>query len=555
MFRRNFKIKLLKGLLCAASLMAFTIMTACGSSKENISNEYKMINETSSDDSDVNAVENNGSVSSFEDDQAFNINIPEHYEFNIDDNSRDIHINIDADVDAARINNASVYKENIVTVTENELINIAKNVFDQGAYERCKPYAMMNKDDMKTEAINLIENTNLDKENDNDNILIECVSDIDDKLMNFWSLNGYFDQLNELMLAYDLCEREESLDFSSDSVVETVISDSKPVVMGTFAVPFDTDLATLRGRIDGKLYELVFGETTIAGEPVRRLNLRVVGKHTRAIDVYNENDITEKMIEALGGNLCDKSKAINDAEDIVKKMGYNDYSVEAIYERACTKEGQEFTVARFADQSIMPSPEHCLDGYTIFLSPRVEGINGFVSNESNVRVTITADSDKNLAFDKNGIVSRVEGDNFEGYIDVPQEVIAVEIDHNGIINVKIGALYEKTEKMTDEIQMIDFNQFENILKAYYTDGEHSGEKTTITDIKFRYASIRYDGGMVYAPVWVCYSGGTEEFEDFSYLEKEEYEYHDNTIQYDNAVLGINALDGSIVYFNEGLVLK
>ena len=97
----------------------------------------------------------------------------------------------------------------------------------------------------------------------------------------------------------------------------------------------------------------------------------------------------------------------------------------------------------------------------------------------------------------------------------------------------IDNIYELEETLADDSKLLSFEQADEYArKAYEENFEYYAK---LSDIALEYIIIEYEKEKVMVPAWVYYNGGLSGDR--------------------NAILAVNALDGSVVYFNHTFMFK
>ena len=246
--------------------------------------------------------------------------------------------------------------------------------------------------------------------------------------------------------------------------------------------------AQLRGEVDGNVwllnydytvyeYEGEFGGGTTIYEPI------LYGSCVEKMDYISGS---YGMDLGIYENKCDKVEAESEAEKLLGRLGFNNME--------CIKMTE-----------LHPDQVTYCDGYSIIYGPSLNGIKMF----SYVKV----------------------GTNVDGETIAVQPYVSVLVNSEGAYSFCIMEDYDVEEKLSENSQMLSFQQIEDIAhtelkKMMEEDPDVSYD---ITQVKFEYLCVSYDGiNYAMIPVWTYYT-----------------EWIQGDTNLDPALI-VNALDGAVI---------
>ncbi|MCM1173050.1 MAG: DUF6034 family protein [Clostridium sp.] len=193
-------------------------------------------------------------------------------------------------------------------------------------------------------------------------------------------------------------------------------------------------------------------------------------------------------------NKCDRAEAEREAELFLDKLGFHNMSCVKMTEIQPVSEGK---VKNGADY---------LDGYGIVYAPYLNGINMF--------------SDVG------------EGVSVNDGITAVQPYVIICVNSKGVYSFCIMEDYEIEETLSENSQMLSFQQIDDIAHTHFDKllEEYPSTQYDITKVNFEYVCVAYDeNSYAMLPVWVYYS---------------EFIVAGDTML--DPVLIINALDGALI---------
>lgn len=408
--------------------------------------------------------------------------IPEHITCVLNEDGKNS-LDVDADVCAFGYNDAKMYKISQMMIDDAFLQNMEKGIFDDGQYTSVLPYKYWSVEDLNAEQSRFDE---MEQEVNNPS----------------YQIANYFKKPLAAALMVGK-ENEQPTAVGQDCI----IYESDP--SGLCSYVYDKDhFAKLRGKIDGKEYELSYTECVGAQKGVqRRLELQPLFPVVSGHYVYNPVEL------GIGENTCDVDALYNQAKDFLEKIGYGDFldgfKLDLVYQ---DKESNEMAFDGVGYHFVRSMPEL----------------------ESSLL--------------ENFVVMDGELTQAESLINIPQEYIDILMGKDGIIGMDFGVYYDMDEALAEGVNLLSFDQITEIVSDhlqhtnmkdyknfYYTLlGSLARQKDeTIANIRLAYMPVRYENQYVYMPMWCfCYDGNA--YQSYApYL----------------GVFAVSAIDGQIYYFN------
>lgn len=194
---------------------------------------------------------------------------------------------------------------------------------------------------------------------------------------------------------------------------------------------------------------------------------------------------------ATSDNLCDYDEALKIADNMVAKITDAEYGL----------------CKATARSVILPNRGTATNGYKFYYTPVI--------------------NDRPIIY--NSAYTIVAGSN--EYVDQP--MLMIEIDDKGFVEAKYLTDITIDGCMSDTPSLLSFEQSEEEMKIQLQSylQQESGVKIDIDKIQFSHVLLRQDNHYVIVPFWMYY------LSDAGYQSVKE-----------NAIIGVNALDGSIVVF-------
>ena len=415
--------------------------------------------------------------------------IPERITYEITTNSSGSYINVDAEVIVPEVASYSVYEEKRVGVDDAFLKALAGNLFDDGAYEQIKPAWMCTRDELVS--VQAYTETLLERYAGEDDVLLYRPD---------WVYNLYH-VYNEVSydgsMAADLTEGR--LIYRYTGYYDT---DGNTVDGGY-------DSCMLRGTVDGEEWLLYYESEGASESEDTEPDINSKSKlvlapanskyHGWILDLSSQgNDLDTTM---YGENVSDEALCRQTVYDFAERLGLSDnMEIACVYGLVVTDEAGNSR----------------LDGYRMYMVPAINGAQNYFSNMSCLG---TGDWDLNHMF-------------------AYQEYVVFDVSSEGVCSVFVGNQYEMGECMTQEANMLTFEQVDMIAQEYMqqlvnTPPDEQTHSEKIDRVQLSYATVQYENGYSFVPVWMYY------------LEYDiKYMFHE-------AFFGINALDGSILPIVDG----
>lgn len=413
--------------------------------------------------------------------------IPEHITYNFSSNAYEI--NVDADVFSTGYENAQIYETTKKVVDDKYLADLAGGIFDEGEYEIIRPYNLCNKEVLFEEKIFFEELIESSGEYTVSTTSYCSLADIDTCLYEYDENKVKNFDDNQIIVEWDLSvqQADEELIF---------------------------DVARLRGKINGEWWELYYRKNkstayNLYGEKNGVGNSSGIGAYTIGIhpighdhswgNTVSMDEMNENLYNSNKTNL-DKAKDI--ANDFIYKMDIGDMDI--------------VHTAQILHTEIIDTEDNIyMDGYKFVYGKKAEGIAvNYIENSS---------------------VGYLQS----GEDGTSQEYVSVYVVGDSLDKVIIGSgLYELGAKMSDNSNMLSFEQVDAIAQDYMKNDLTVSEYKKVFDIdkiSLCYLTLSYDGSKYcMMPVWIYYNyfGDSFGYGDFS-----------------SAAFGVNAVDGSILYFN------
>lgn len=421
---------------------------------------------------------------------------------------------VKADVEVSAPEKVAVYQEEITQLTEEKVTALAKELFDAGNYEAIKPYAAcslseleQSRQDIETQAA-LAQFQYAEEEW----IYQDKLADVDFYINHYIEPKTTFEEGKY----YD-CQYAEAA-----KTDET---------LSGFMLYFDR-IMILEGKIDGDIYQLVafqqdaeYGDKTDSFLMLYRAdeNWRQSDSMTNGY-YYGEDQAFMRETE----NKCTYSEeeAGRLAKDVMSRLGFDEMEIVRT-EILCF---QRTPIEN--DNAEEYGPELVSDGYVFYLQRTYQGLSGMY------------------------IPVGWEWLTTDGVSYAEQECYTVSVSSEGVISLSTGVLYENTEQLTDDVELLSFDQIDKLaqdaIKAKMgiqenTDSENEEDSVTeqsaysgsvaISAVALKYLNLQYDGKFTLMPVWVyCSKGDGTGYSSKLYPQ-----------------VMINAVDGSIIKENEDVI--
>lgn len=280
--------------------------------------------------------------------------------------------------------------------------------------------------------------------------------------------------------------------------------------------------ALLKGNINGAPYIMKYSAYAYGSDFKETIGLTPYDGTLSITDFVN-SEVGEKL---YGDNTVAYDTAASMAEDYIEQLGFSDYAITGCYE----------TLYNSAKQGVIDpySSEHEYDESALSVGPTDMGDtmnikkNGyrfvFTPAIDSLHLSDCGDySRTTLVYDEYNFSTTAWG----------QPSIIVEVNETGLSGIFIDNIYELEETLADDSKLLSFEQADEYAREAYEENFEYYAK--LSDIALEYIIIEYEKEKVMVPAWVYYNGGLSGDR--------------------NAILAVNALDGSVVYFNHTFMFK
>lgn len=390
---------------------------------------------------------------------------------------------VDAKVSATQTDDISVYSLSYTPMDDAYIKDYADKLFDNGEYTVIKPYEISSLEELNEER---------------------------NHYMDIWSYYGGVDgagvkqhygvyspiaigpEHNISMIDQRVSEFQESnvVEYKDNQILyEESYEDFDDA--GNISGEVIAKKAKVRGTVEGEEWEL------------RGYSTNENNKHNYDVmimyEVYINREVTQCVgvndfaTSCYGNNLLDIDAARADAEEFLKKLGFD--KIDNIHTFQL--------VAKVEDKEVN-------DGYRFIFAPRYDSLPVAFLNNTYVLDTPT--------------YARVYGLEQACF----QEYIHVNITSEGIMEVSFYKGYDEPVELTDDAELLSFEDVDVIAKKYIE--ESYPFLVTISNIELEYV-VTYYGEADYAlvPVWL-------------------YSTEADVDGWDSSCFGVNALDGGIIEF-------
>jgi len=450
--------KMRKNVLIGLMAATMLIMSGCEENVEYIE-EYGIQDTATTnneDDEQQNQIQKTSEEEQFE--EAFknedtstlsNDKIPDHLQTIINEGGA-MELKVDADIVASGLSQAKVYGAMQHKMTDEQLIDIAKRLFDGGEYKVVLPYKYWDKESLIKEQQKYEE--------------MEEEATKEDKSLN-WEI------LFNIEEAMTREEREKNwseeirLDVSklAKAEGENVISrQTKKDYMNDELIEHDVYFSRIQGKINGKEYELsyemsegIFEKTTLKLIPL--FPTSIAGGM-----MLNKEDMT---------NSCDQKSIENKAKEILSKLDGSDFELSNSEDRICIS---------------LETEDKWYDGVSLHYSYKMPDL--LPSLTENLPLSVRS---------KDG---RVEMDwIYENCADI-------EMDANGdVVELEIQYCFDIESPMSEHAELLPLSKIFNYAEQYCAGIDVNDQRwttPTIEQIRLTYLPVREENQYSYLPFWV-----------------------------------------------------
>lgn len=319
---------MLKGKRYVAILLLCIGLSGCGrANPKEIENDFGEENIGSSSDASENVQLS-----------ILDAGIPERLEYTLESGSNENSVKVNAIVHAESYSDMKIVEMTPMVVDDEKLEKIAAALFDNGEYERIKPYRITSMAELQAE--------------------MDYLKSLSDDI---FAIGGYYSDyvdLNYWIENYDEARVQEmpegQLIYYEKNTIEETPEDQ---------VIFINDLADgicrLRGYVDGELWELQYREWNDVGQSDE---IRIYPL-ARGI----EHRTFEAMDSPYSGNLMNYEDALESTQSILNRLGFENLGNTKNYQLAYVDEKRQLVI----------------DGYRMVFSRSIDGVNGaFMSTDA-----------------------------------------------------------------------------------------------------------------------------------------------------------------------------
>lgn len=252
------------------------------------------------------------------------------------------------------------------------------------------------------------------------------------------------------------------------------------------------DAARISGTRDGIPYELNFSHEDGTLITFTRRTAKTVPTNLYRID-------NDKIQGGLGENLVSLSEARSQAEEIMQELGFGDFVEKDAAIRSAHAVGKVDGV-------------DVLDGYRfVYVRPI-----GHVEPVINSYTTVSTE---------------------DGSKDSTVEYATIEVDSDGVFSVSLSGLYDKGACLAEDVSLLSIDQILDIAASEQVQPLDPSVTPLNLKLEFSYVPIRNDNSFAYMPVWIL-------------SESEESWMYTGMLRYDNPLVIINAVDGSVYHYEQ-----
>lgn len=288
-----------------------------------------------------------------------------------------------------------------------------------------------------------------------------------------------------------------------------------------YGIGYDEE-ALLQGNINGVPYIMKYSAYANLSDFKETIGLTPYDGTLSITDFVN-SEVGEKL---YGDNTVAYDTAASMAEDYIEQLGFSDYAITGCYETLYNSAKQGVidpysSEYEYDESALSVGPTDMGDtmnikrnGYRFVFTPTIDSLH--LSDCGNNSRTTSAYDEWNQSTTAWG-----------------QPYIIVEVNETGLSGIFIENLYELEEVLADNSKLLSFEQADEYARKAYEDNFEYYAK--ISDIALEYIIVECDQEKVMVPAWVYYNGGLSGGRD--------------------AILAVNALDGSVVYMNFTFMIR
>lgn len=403
--------------------------------------------------------------------------------------------------------NLQIYRANPAEFTDDSLKELAGKVFDNNNFTICKPFTACNR------------------------------KELDDLLAELDAIDNNSEPNKCMPYRYRRQIEWASNNYSEDN--NTLFDDSS-CIASSYIADRDQDSALFKGQIDNVDYALVYCKYNNSEnhEPgsgnAYSLTLTPTIQIQRLTPTLSYSFSLDQSYDQLdsvyGDNLVTQATAQKQAETFLSKLGYTDFFVTDYGKRVCTA---ETTIA---------ATDNCFDGYSFTFTRQIDGVTCPIGNGSSFKLyspsTMIHSQESDLSDDfaesQHDLKEIIAANASTTY----EEFIRVDVDSEGVALVEFYNPYNVEDSIASESNILTYDQALDIFQQtpIYLLGENT-DSTTISAY-LAYAPTRYEEGYAFMPTWF-FIEAPENYKDSDY-------YNTGAMTPGNIILGINAVDGSLI---------
>lgn len=331
--------------------------------------------------------------------------------------------NVDAEIFLPETDKVGVYEEQLLNLTEDKVISYAKNLFDGGKYEQKKPYAACTKEELD------IIKSDIEKEmSEANDTYVEDEYRRREKIdeLDFY-LEHYIKPVQEYEEGkYYNCQYYEAARKNEDLAGYLL---------------YYSRIMILEGNIGGTPYELV----AYQADPQYGDSVNSYLKLYREDEVWSQcswqsSAYHYSMASSSGEeNICEftEEEAENLATNCMGMMGFENMGIvqtEWLFWQRTPIENKD-------DE--MYEPQIIADGYSFYMARTYNGISGM------------------------HMPIGLEWLSADGSSYAEQEVYVVNVDSKGVISVECGPIYENTNAISEDAELLAFSDVNEKAKAAF----------------------------------------------------------------------------------------
>lgn len=302
-----------------------------------------------------------------------------------------------------------------------------------------------------------------------------------------------YNTVKYLIQGYNDSEVSES-NYKKGEIIYEEIIESEEGTISEFT-------GNIRGKIDGKLWKM---EIKMSDYGDGYINEPLITLYPVERNVIMEFTTCDSANDALygGANVLSIEDGRKKATDVIDKLGFGEMEI--------VEEAQVYlNLNKYASQQ-----EDChLDGYNFVFMEKHKGTKPVYAD--NLVATLMPAEEKNIKV-------------------AYQFHVSVCVTSTGVRGISFRPMYI-TEEKTDNVELLSFEQVDSIAREYFADYVmESSEEVKITDVVLGHVTLKYEEGQyVLMPVWFFICDKSDEYMNETYGDR-------------HAIIGINAIDGSLV---------